>query len=100
MVNMIYSSLLTWWMMSISWCALFLIAVSGYLYWRTRPPSGYSPGILGKTKDFIFVWILALLLILYILTINNSSAIIFVAGNLMVEIVLVVYTIRNRDKKP
>ncbi len=96
---MLYSSLLTWWMISISWCALFLIAVSTYLYWKTRKPSGFSSGILGKAKDFIFVWILACLLILYILTINDSSAIIFAAGNVIVEIVLVVYTIRNRGKK-
>jgi Flp pilus assembly protein TadB len=93
-----YSSLLTWWMISISWCALFLIAVSTYLYLKTREPSG-SSGILGKAKDFIFVWILACLLILYILTINNSSSIIFIAGNVIVEIVLVVYTMRNRGKK-
>ena len=96
---MLYSNLLTWWIISISWSALFLIAVSFYLYWRRRPQAGFSSGILGKAKDFIFVWILTSLLILYIFTINNSSAMIFVAGNLIVEIVLVIYTVRSRGKK-
>jgi len=86
-------------MISISWSALFLIAVSFYLYWKRRPQSGFSLGIVGKAKDFIFVWILASLLILYIFTINNNSAMIFAAGNIIVEIVLVVYTVRNRGKK-
>ena len=96
---MIYSNLLNWWMISISWSALFLIAVSFYLYWKRRPQSGFSSGILGKAKDFIFVWVLTCLLILYIFTINNSSAMIFAAGNIIVEAILVVYTVRNRGKK-
>ena len=96
---MIYENLLTWWMISISWSALFLIAVSFYLYWKRSPQLGFSRGIIGKAKDFMFVWILTSLLILYIFTINNSSAVIFAAGNIVVEIVLVVYTVRNRGRK-
>ena len=99
MTEMLYSNLLTWWIISISWSALFLIAVSFYLYWKRRPHAGFSSGILGKMKDFIFVWILTSLLILYIFTINNSSAMIFAAGNIIVEIVLIIYTVRNRGKK-
>ena len=86
-------------MISISWSALFLIAVSFYLYWKRRPQLGFSRGIIGKAKDFMFVWILTSLLILYIFTINNNSAVIFAAGNIVVEIVLVVYTVRNRGRK-
>jgi len=99
MTGMIYSHLLIWWIISISWSALFLIAVSFYLYWKSRPQAGFSPGILGKAKDFAFVWILTSLLILYIFTINNNSAIIFAVGNIAVEIILVVYTLRNRGTK-
>jgi hypothetical protein len=99
MTGMIYSNLLTWWMISISWSALFLIAVSFYLYWKSRPRAGFSPGLLGKAKDFSFVWILTSLLVLYIFTINNRSATIFVAGNIVVEIILVVYAVRNRGTK-
>jgi len=59
----------------------------------------FSAGFKSKARDFIFVWILACLLALYIFTINNSSAIIFAAGNIVVEIVLVVYTVKHRVKK-
>jgi hypothetical protein len=99
MTEMLYSNLLNWWMISISWSALFLIAVSFYLYRKRRPQLGFSSGILGKAKDFIFVWILTSLLILYIFTINNSSATMFVAGNITVEIVLIIYTVKSRYKK-
>jgi len=95
----LYSDKLIWWMVSISWSAPFLIAVSFYLYWKRRRQSEPSHGILGRAKDFVFVWILASLLLLYIYTINNSSAVIFAAGNIIVEIVLIVYTVRNRGKK-
>jgi len=97
---MTYSNLLTWWIVSISWSALFLIAVSFYLYWRTRSRHvGFSKGVLGKAKDFVFVWVLAALLVLYIVTINNSSSLVFAAGNVVVEAVLVVYTVRNRGRR-
>lgn len=96
----LYSSTMIWWMVSISWSAIFLIVVSFYLYWKgPRPQSESSQGIIGKAKDFIFVWILTSLLVLYIYTINNSSAVIFAAGNIIVEVILVVYTVRNRAKK-
>jgi len=97
---MAYSNLLIWWIISISWSALFLIAVSFYLYWRSRSRhTDFSKGVMGIAKDFLFVWILAALLILYIVTINNSSSVIFAAGNVVVEIVLVIYTVRNRVKR-
>ena len=97
---MAYSNLLTWWIVSISWSALFLIAVSFYLYWKSRiPHTGLSRGILGIAKDFVFVWVLAALLILYIATINNSSSILFAAGNIVVEVVLIFYTVKNRGKR-
>ena len=95
-----YSSTMIWWMVSISWSAIFLIVVSFYLYWKgRRPQSESSQGIIGKAKDFVFVWVLTSLLVLYIFTINNSSAVIFAAGNIIVEIILVIYTVRNRGKK-
>jgi len=95
-----YSNIMIWWMVSISWSAFFLIVVSFYLYWkRQRAQSEFSKGVLNRAKDFIFVWILASLLVLYIFTINNSSAVIFAAGNIIVEVILVVYTVRSGGKK-
>jgi len=98
-MEMIYLDLVSWWMISISWSALFLIAVSFYLYWKRKPPAGFSPGILGKVKDFVFVWILTSLLILYILSIRGSSASLFAVGNIIVEIILVLYTVTKRGKR-
>jgi hypothetical protein len=49
-----------------------------------------------RLTDFLFVLVLAGLLGLYILSINQTSAVIFAAGNIVVEIVLFVYTIKNR----
>ena len=59
----------------------------------------FSAGLKGKAIDFIFVWVLAGLLALYIFTINNSSATIFAVGNIVVELILVVYTVKHRVRK-
>ena len=98
MISMIYSNLLGWWVVSISWSALFLIAVSFYLYWKKRPHQG-ARGLSSIFNDFVFVWVLAGLLILYIVTVNNSSSMVFAVGNVIVEVVLIVYTLKNRSKK-
>jgi hypothetical protein len=92
-----YSNLLGWWSISISWSAVFLIAVSLYLYWIRRKRINERPRIFGRIalKDFVFVWILAGLLALYIVSIYRGSSLIFAAGNLVVEAILVVYAIRN-----
>lgn len=48
-------------------------------------------------KNFTFVWILLALLGLYIVTITSASQTIFTAGNLIVEVVLLLYIlIRGR----
>ena len=94
-----YSDLLGWWSISISWSAVFLIGVSLYLYWDRRKRFTEGTRILGRVKlrDFIFVWVLAGLLGLYIVSIYRTSSLVFAAGNLIVEAILVVYTIRNKS---
>lgn len=91
-----HSLLLLWWTISISWSALFLVVVSLYLYWdrRKRHPQGAQTPSRFST-DFVFVWVLIGLLALYIVSIYRSSSTVFVAGNVIVEIVLIVYAIRN-----
>lgn len=93
-----YSDLLLWWSVSISWSAVFLIAVSLYLYWdrRRRHPEGSQILNRFRLSDFVFVWVLAGLLGLYIVSIYRGSSLIFAAGNIAVEIILVVYTFRNK----
>jgi cbb3-type cytochrome oxidase subunit 3 len=97
---MAYSDLLVWWSVSISWSAVFLIAVSLYLYWdrRKRHPEGSRILNRFRLSDFVFVWVLAGLLCLYIVSIYRGSSLIFAAGNIVVEAILVVYTLKHRLK--
>lgn len=95
---MSYTDLLVWWSVSISWSAVFLIAVSLYLYWdrRIRHPEGSQVLNQFRLSDFVFVWVLIGLLGLYIVSIYWGSSLIFAAGNIVVEIILVVYALRHK----
>jgi cbb3-type cytochrome oxidase subunit 3 len=97
---MIYSDLLGWWTISIIWCAIFLIAVSLYLYWDRRKRYTEGTHVMRRTRirDFVFVWILVGLLALYIVSIYRESSIVFAAGNILVEAILVLYIIARRPK--
>jgi hypothetical protein len=96
-LDLIYSDLLGWWSLSIIWSAVFLIGVSLYLYWDRSRRFHEGRRIFGSVslRDFVFVWVLAGLLGLYIVSIYRVSSLIFAAGNLVVEAILVAYTIRN-----
>ncbi|MGA2460692.1 MAG: hypothetical protein ABSF82_04665 [Candidatus Bathyarchaeia archaeon] len=91
------SNLLFLWALSISWSAVFLIAVSVYLYARRkhRTPDKASSHV--RVNDFVFVIVLAALLGLYIVSIYRTSSLIFAAGNIIVEVILVAYTVKNKS---
>jgi len=91
------SNLLFLWALSISWSAAFLIAVSVYLYARRkhRAPDKASSHV--RVNDFVFVIVLAALLGLYIVSIYRTSSLIFAAGNIIVEVILVAYTVKNKS---
>jgi len=97
---MIYSGLLGWWTISIVWCAVFLIVVSLYLYWDRRKRFTEGTHVLKRTRvrDFVFVWVLVGLLALYIVTIYRGSSTVFAAGNILVEVVLILYIIAKGPK--
>jgi hypothetical protein len=97
---MIYSGLLGWWTISIIWCAVFLIGVSLYLYWDRRKRFTEGTHVLKRTRvrDFVFVWVLVGLLALYIVSIYRGSSIVFAAGNILVEAILVLYIIAKGPK--
>jgi hypothetical protein len=100
---MLNLDLFAWWAISISGGIAFLILVSIYLYAKSRSKDTGSSGLKAKVKvgkDFVFVWVLIGLLIFYIATVNIGSAIIFAAGNIIVESILIVYLIKNRQEKP
>jgi hypothetical protein len=86
---------LIWWAASIVWSIAFLIVVSLFLYLKRKGRvSGESAR--GKLSDFVFVFVLVGLLALYIATINRASSLLFAVGNIVVEAILVVYTMRNK----
>ena len=93
-----YSDLLFVWGISISWCTVFLIAVSIFLYVRRkhRSPDKTSSSRV-RLNDFVFVIVLTALLGLYILSIDRTSSLIFAAGNIIVEAVLLLYTFKNKS---
>jgi hypothetical protein len=97
-----YPDLMGFWAVCISWSALFLTTVSIYLYIgsrKSRKQDAQATTRLRFVKDFVFVWVLLGLLGLYIVSINRGSSILFASGNLVVEALLIVYTVRNRPPK-
>jgi len=97
-----YSSLFLWWEASIMWCTAFLVAASIYLYAdsrrRNRTENFTKPRSV--IKNFVFVWVLLALLGLYIITITSTSQPVFIAGNGVVEILLLLYImLRGRTQR-
>jgi len=97
-----YPDLMGFWAVCITWSALFLTTVSIYLYIdsrKSRKRDTQATTWLRFVKDFVFVWVLLGLLGLYIVSINRGSSILFASGNLVVEALLIVYTVKNRPPK-
>jgi hypothetical protein len=94
-----YPDLFIWWAATISAGILFQVLVSIYLYPRRRKGLESAVSSVGKFwKNFAFVWILVSLLILYIVSINAGSYALFAAGNIVVEVFLLVYVIKNSNR--
>jgi hypothetical protein len=94
--------LFNWYAITISWSIVLLTIASIYIYVDSSKTgkikrSGLKPATLAR--DFVFVWILLGLLILYIESIDRGSSILFAAGNIVTEAVLIVYGVRYRTKE-
>ena len=91
-----YSNLFGWWISSITFNIVFVIAASVYLYRRGK---GVSRSPVGRVrrwmKDFTFVWILLGLLILYVVSVGQGSFLLFAAGNIVVQLILVIYVVKS-----
>jgi uncharacterized membrane protein len=98
---MIYSSLFGVWTISITWSAVFLIAVSLYLYWDRRKRFVEGTRVLSRSRlsDFVFVWVLLCLLAFYIVSVNLGSATFFAAGNIVAEAILLFYVLKRGIKQ-
>ena len=92
-----------WWIITISWSIAFLILVSIYLYGNSRTKRKESVRTtvdrVRLVKDFVFVWVLIGLLVFYTISVNIGSAVLFAAGNIVVEIILIVYLMKSRREK-
>ena len=91
--------LFLWWAASISGGSIFLTLVSIYLYVDSRPKRKADSGTkrsFNVLPDFVFVWVLLGLLVFYIASINIGSAAVFAAGNVVVEILLLIYLMKNK----
>jgi uncharacterized membrane protein len=97
MYELPYPDLFSWWVACISWSIMFLMLVSVYLYINSRPRRA-TKGIFRRIRDFIFVWVLVGLLALYVVSVNMGSAELFAEGNILVEVILVLYLVSNRMK--
>lgn len=85
-------------MASITFNIMFVVVASIYLYKRRpqrgpRMPMGKEK-VAHVVKNFAFVWILLGLWLFYIYSVAEGSALIFGAGNIVVEILLVLYVVK------
>jgi hypothetical protein len=93
-----YAGLFSWWISSITFNIVFVIAASIYLYVRrTTPEKEALRGVkklIRVVEDFVFVWVLLGLLVFYIYSVAVGSYTLFAAGNIVVEVLLVVYVLK------
>ena len=91
--------LFTWWIISISWSIVFMIAVGIYLYadssTKRKENNETEWNIARLANDFVFVWVLLSLLAFYIVSVNLGSATFFAAGNILAEAILILYVMKN-----
>jgi len=90
-----------WWVLSISSSIVFLTLVSIYIY-GTRSgktcETKNEKGVKRIVVNFAFVWVLIGLLLFYIASVQMGSSLVFAAGNIAVELLLLVYLLRNKAK--
>jgi Na+-driven multidrug efflux pump len=89
-------------MVSISFSIVFLTTVSIYLYTSRaceRTKEKTKTKAKGVATNFVFVWVLIGLLFFYIASIKIGSAVVFAAGNILVELILIAYLLKNKTTR-
>ena len=98
-----YADLFGWWIACITFNILFVVAASIYLYVPRGRKESEVPTVRGRIarrlKDFVFVWILFGLLFFYIFSVGVGSSLIFAVGNIIVQVLLLLYLVRNSDRR-
>jgi hypothetical protein len=80
-----------------------MTAIGIYLYRSSRAERKEDVqkwSLVKLLKDFTFTWILLGLLIFYIISIEIGSSTIFAIGNIVVELILILYGIKSRGRAP
>jgi uncharacterized membrane protein len=99
----VFLDLFTWWIISISWSIVFLIVVGIYLYVdsskKRKENTQIKQNAARLAKDFVFIWILISLLIFYIISVNVGSSALFAVGNIIIEVILIAYLLKNKEEK-
>lgn len=102
--------LFAFWALSISFSILFLTFISIYLYHDSRSrrretidKKAKKHGSVRLVESFAFVWVLFGLLVFYIFSIQLGAStlteVVFAVGNIIVEVLLVLYLLRNSEQK-
>ncbi|MGD0978677.1 MAG: hypothetical protein ABR962_05995 [Candidatus Bathyarchaeia archaeon] len=104
-MNMPNIDLFAWWALCISFSSIFLTFISIYLFInsksRRKEDTEKKATVFRTGKSFVFVFVLLGLLIFYIFSIQLGSGVlsesVFTVGNIIVEALLVLYLLRNRE---
>jgi O-antigen/teichoic acid export membrane protein len=91
-----YEELFSWWAATITTGIMFLIVVSSAIYYYRKRPASTKTDAPKVIREFAFVWALMALLILYLVSINLGSYLLFAAGNIVVEALLLIYVYIKR----
>lgn len=92
--------LFDYYIITISWSIVFILIVSLFLYSRRKRPAAgeqVRTGVRTTLANFTFVWVLTALLLFYIITVDMRSYVLFAVGNVVVELFLVYYIMKNRS---
>ena len=91
-----YEDLFFWWAIAITGSSLFLIVTGIYLYVVSRKRNTSATNRIGSGENLVFAWVLLGLLTLYLVSIHLGSGLLFVIGNIVVEVILIAYILKNR----
>jgi hypothetical protein len=96
-LRMPYEDLFFWWAIAITWSSMFLIAIGVYLYVASRKRNNLTSNWARAGSNLVFVWVVLGLLALYLVSIDFGSALLFAAGNVLVEAILIGYILKSKS---
>jgi 4-hydroxybenzoate polyprenyltransferase len=92
----------SWWLLP--GCIFFSLAVLEAIEWQREEShrTQFRAKAKSVSKNFVFVWTLLGLLVFYIFSVKlgtgRLSELVFALGNIVVEVLLILYLFKNKDK--